>query len=121
MARQQWRAAPFCTRSRCPITTPTLRASAHLHSRPPGHSYRLAADATYWRLKPRLIMHCPRLAPDHIPPYHSLLSRKPGSGENAVKVRSSVKPICESCRVVKRRGVTRIICKRTPKHKQRQG
>jgi len=23
--------------------------------------------------------------------------------------------------VVKRRGVTRIICKRTPKHKQRQG
>lgn len=38
-----------------------------------------------------------------------------------VKVRSSVKPICESCRVVKRRGVTRIICKRTPKHKQRQG
>ncbi|HQW66635.1 MAG: 50S ribosomal protein L36 [Gemmatimonadota bacterium] len=38
-----------------------------------------------------------------------------------MKVRSSVKPICESCVVVKRRGVTRIICKRTPKHKQRQG
>jgi large subunit ribosomal protein L36 len=45
----------------------------------------------------------------------------PGSGEIAVKVRSSVKPICESCKVVKRRGVTRIICKRTSKHKQRQG
>lgn len=44
-----------------------------------------------------------------------------GSGEIPVKVRSSVKPICESCRVVKRRGVVRIICKRTPKHKQRQG
>jgi len=38
-----------------------------------------------------------------------------------VKVRSSVKPICEHCKVVKRRGVTRIICKRNPKHKQRQG
>jgi len=38
-----------------------------------------------------------------------------------VKVRSSVKPICEHCRVVKRKGVTRIICKRNPKHKQRQG
>jgi len=38
-----------------------------------------------------------------------------------VKVRSSVKPICEHCRVVKRNGVTRIICKRNPKHKQRQG
>jgi large subunit ribosomal protein L36 len=45
----------------------------------------------------------------------------PVSGEISVKVRSSVKPICENCRVVKRRGVTRIICTRTPKHKQRQG
>jgi large subunit ribosomal protein L36 len=38
-----------------------------------------------------------------------------------VKVRTSVQPICEHCRVVKRAGVTRIICKRNPKHKQRQG
>jgi len=38
-----------------------------------------------------------------------------------VKVRSSVKPICEHCKVVKRQGVVRVICKRTPKHKQRQG
>jgi large subunit ribosomal protein L36 len=41
--------------------------------------------------------------------------------EHFVKVRSSVKPICEHCKVVKRDGVTRIICKRNPKHKQRQG
>ena len=41
--------------------------------------------------------------------------------ERTVKVRSSVKPICEHCKVVKRNGVTRIICKRNPKHKQRQG
>ena len=38
-----------------------------------------------------------------------------------VKVRSSVKPICEHCKVIKRQGVVRIICKRNPKHKQRQG
>jgi len=38
-----------------------------------------------------------------------------------VKVRSSVKPICEHCKVIKRNCVTRIICKRNPKHKQRQG
>ena len=38
-----------------------------------------------------------------------------------VKVRSSVKPICEHCKVVKRQGVIRVICKRNPKHKQRQG
>ena len=38
-----------------------------------------------------------------------------------VKVRTSVKPICEHCKVVKRNGVTRVICKHNPKHKQRQG
>ena len=43
------------------------------------------------------------------------------SGELDVKVRSSVKPICEHCKVIKRQGVTRIICKRNPKHKQKQG
>jgi large subunit ribosomal protein L36 len=37
-----------------------------------------------------------------------------------MKVRASVKPICDQCRVVKRRGVIRVICV-TPKHKQRQG
>jgi large subunit ribosomal protein L36 len=42
-------------------------------------------------------------------------------GSRIVKVRSSVKPICEHCKVIKRQGVTRIICKRNPKHKQRQG
>jgi len=42
-------------------------------------------------------------------------------GECPLKVRSSVRPICEHCKVVKRRGVIRVICKRTPKHKQRQG
>ena len=41
--------------------------------------------------------------------------------ECVVKVRSSVKPICEHCKVIRRRGVTRVICKRNPKHKQRQG
>ena len=37
-----------------------------------------------------------------------------------VKVRSSVKPICEKCKVIKRKGSVRIICE-NPKHKQRQG
>jgi large subunit ribosomal protein L36 len=43
------------------------------------------------------------------------------AGSTFVKVRSSVKPICEHCKVIRRRGVTRVICKRNPKHKQRQG
>jgi large subunit ribosomal protein L36 len=38
----------------------------------------------------------------------------------SMKVRPSVKKLCESCRVVRREGVVRIICK-NPRHKQRQG
>ena len=37
-----------------------------------------------------------------------------------VKVRASVKPICEKCKVIRRKGSIRIICE-NPKHKQRQG
>ena len=43
-----------------------------------------------------------------------------GRKENSMKVRSSVKPICDKCKVIKRKGVIRIICE-NPKHKQRQG
>jgi len=38
-----------------------------------------------------------------------------------MKVRTSIKKRCAHCKVVKRRGVVRVICKRDPKHKQRQG
>ena len=37
-----------------------------------------------------------------------------------MKVRASVKPICDKCKVIKRKGIIRIICE-NPKHKQRQG
>ncbi|MDD4098565.1 MAG: 50S ribosomal protein L36 [Lentisphaeria bacterium] len=37
-----------------------------------------------------------------------------------MKVRASVKRICNNCRVVKRAGVVRVICKNA-RHKQRQG
>ncbi|MEW6088540.1 MAG: 50S ribosomal protein L36 [bacterium] len=36
-----------------------------------------------------------------------------------MKVRASVKPICEKCKIIRRKNVVRIICK-NPKHKQRQ-
>ena len=38
-----------------------------------------------------------------------------------MKVRASVKKICSECKVVKRSGVVFVICKKNPKHKQRQG
>lgn len=37
-----------------------------------------------------------------------------------MKVRPSVKPICEKCKIIKRKGRLMIICS-NPKHKQRQG
>ncbi|MDR2431248.1 MAG: 50S ribosomal protein L36 [Candidatus Margulisbacteria bacterium] len=37
-----------------------------------------------------------------------------------MKVRASVKKICKDCKIIKRKGVLRVICK-TKKHKQRQG
>ncbi|MDP9426011.1 MAG: 50S ribosomal protein L36 [Actinomycetota bacterium] len=38
-----------------------------------------------------------------------------------MKVRASVKPLCDRCKVIKRRGVLRVICSANPRHKQRQG
>ena len=37
-----------------------------------------------------------------------------------MKVRPSVKKMCDKCKIVKRKGVTRVICE-IKKHKQRQG
>jgi large subunit ribosomal protein L36 len=38
-----------------------------------------------------------------------------------MKVRASVKKICSSCRIIRRKGVLRVICPKEPRHKQRQG
>ena len=37
-----------------------------------------------------------------------------------MKVRPSVKPICEKCKIIKRKGKVMVICE-NPKHKQKQG
>jgi len=37
-----------------------------------------------------------------------------------MKVRPSVKAICEKCKVIRRHGVVMVICE-NPRHKQRQG
>jgi large subunit ribosomal protein L36 len=38
-----------------------------------------------------------------------------------MKVRSSVKRICESCKLVRRHGKIYVICSADARHKQRQG
>lgn len=37
-----------------------------------------------------------------------------------MKVRASVRRICENCKIVRRKGTVRVICS-NPKHKQKQG
>ncbi len=38
-----------------------------------------------------------------------------------MKVRASVKKLCRNCKIVRRRGVVRVICTAEARHKQRQG
>ncbi|MCK5391400.1 MAG: 50S ribosomal protein L36 [Deltaproteobacteria bacterium] len=37
-----------------------------------------------------------------------------------MKVRASVKKICDKCKIIKRKGVVRVICT-NKRHKQKQG
>ena len=37
-----------------------------------------------------------------------------------MKVKPSVKKICEKCKIIKRKGIVMVICE-NPKHKQKQG
>ena len=38
-----------------------------------------------------------------------------------MKVRASVRRICEGCKMVRRKGRVYVICSINPRHKQRQG
>jgi large subunit ribosomal protein L36 len=40
--------------------------------------------------------------------------------EKIMKVAASVKKMCRNCKVIRRKGVVRVICT-DPRHKQRQG
>ena len=58
---------------------------------------------------------------------HGVRPMVPGAPTKAVylqeidmKVRPSVKKICPKCKVIRRKGVLRVICE-NPRHKQRQG
>ena len=38
-----------------------------------------------------------------------------------MKVQSSVRRRCNHCKIIRRGGIVRVICKVNPRHKQRQG
>ena len=45
----------------------------------------------------------------------------PFASGQVMKVKASVKRICNQCQIIRRRGKVRVICKADPKHKQVQG
>jgi len=59
------------------------------------------------------------VAPDPSPVNPKNAHGEPGR-KQIMKVRPSVKVMCERCRVIKRHGRTLVICS-NPRHKQRQG
>jgi len=42
-------------------------------------------------------------------------------GGSKMKVRPSVKPMCDKCKVIKREGKVMVICSKSKSHKQTQG
>lgn len=48
------------------------------------------------------------------------LQKKKKNKNVIMKVRPSVKKMCDKCRLIRRKGTLRVICQ-NPKHKQRQG
>jgi large subunit ribosomal protein L36 len=50
----------------------------------------------------------------------AVLNKEEGQRVDEMKVRASVKKMCDKCKVIHRKGVVRVICV-NPKHKQRQG
>jgi large subunit ribosomal protein L36 len=46
---------------------------------------------------------------------------EPGAQCPKMKVRPSVKRMCDHCKVIRREGKVRVICSVNPKHKQVQG
>jgi len=52
--------------------------------------------------------------------WNTLSTGASGDVQPAMKVRASVKRVCEHCKIVRRRGVIRVVCV-NPRHKQRQG
>ena len=59
------------------------------------------------------------LIPLHISTDHALYYYNQDWGLT-MKVRPSVKKICNKCKIIRRKGKVRVICE-NPRHKQRQG
>ena len=52
---------------------------------------------------------------------HGVGGAQAGPERRTMKVRPSVKRMCDNCKVIRREGKVRVICSVNPKHKQVQG
>ncbi|GLB36131.1 putative ribosomal protein L36 [Lyophyllum shimeji] len=59
--------------------------------------------------------------PTHHPPHVCPTIHRTPDLSRGMKVRSSVKVMCDGCSVVRRKGRVYVVCSKNPKHKQRQG
>ena len=90
-----------------PRTAPSPPISSTRSPSPPQARGSSPGEGSWYHDDPR----CE--ASSRVRPYHVF-------EELCMKVRPSVKPMCERCRVIKRHGRTMVICT-NPRHKQRQG
>ena len=74
--------------------------------------YDLTKGRITWRSKSR-----PSSEKIHAPPPNAAGDEE----ESVMKVRPSVKPMCDKCKVIKRNGKVMVICSKNKSHKQRQG
>ena len=98
----------------------------------PSTMFRVQLDeghAVLATISGKMRKHYIRIAPATASRSSSLPMTSPAAGSPSaiaeeprfsMKVRPSVKPMCERCRVIKRHGRTMVICT-NPRHKQRQG
>ncbi|KAF7784296.1 hypothetical protein Agabi119p4_461 [Agaricus bisporus var. burnettii] len=57
---------------------------------------------------------------NHLPHIHHAPTQSPVLARG-MKVRASVKVMCDGCSIVLRKGRVYVVCSKNPKHKQRQG
>ena len=69
----------------------------------------------------RRVLGAVEIASFGLPPALARDHTKRSERVSIMKVRASVKRVCENCKIVRRKGKTYVICSANPRHKQRQG
>ena len=89
----------------------------------PAHDRAAMLRAFIATTRPFLTRFRPATLPPTVPHLHNALTPNRAQAlapmlARGMKVRSSVKTMCDGCQVVKRKGRIYIICSKNPKHKQ---